>query len=265
MSEAQPVPQVTGRMFLYEKPELLTKEEHGELKVKQSDSPFAFAAKARAIPITYSEIPSAMKNFPLIFMSKEQPQMLAVTGLYDDINLFVGDDGKWEDHTYVPGYIRRYPFGLANESEGDRLAVIIDRAFDGFATNGDGAPLFKDGELTEETARLVEFCKGYEQDRSLTEQFVRVLQDNELIQAQTAQYTPIGSSDAVDFASYFSIDEKRLNELPDEKLLEIRKSGMLPLVYGMLMSMGNWRLLLQRRAKRFDLQDGAIFKPLATN
>ena len=112
MSEPQAAPQITGAMYLYEQPELLTKEQHGELSMKPLDNPFAFAAKARAIPVTMGEVPSAMKDYPIIFMSKENPQLLAVTGLFDDTNLFVGEDGKWENYRYVPGYVRRYPFGL---------------------------------------------------------------------------------------------------------------------------------------------------------
>ncbi len=264
MSEAQAVPQVTGKMFLYEKPELLMKEQHGGLTMKPAKQPYGFVAKARAIPITLNEVPAAMKDYPLIFMSQEQPQLLAVTGLYDDINLFVTEEGQWEESRYVPGYVRRYPFGLAADNEGERMAIVIDRAFEGFCDDGDVA-LFQNDELSDTSKAAVEYCKTYERDRQMTDQFAKALSDLGLVLPQTAQYTPQGKTEPVSFAQYFGIDETKLAELPDEKVLEIRKNGMLPLAYALLMSMGNWRLLLQRRAKRFNLSEDNIFQPQTVN
>lgn len=264
MSEAQAIPEISGKMFLYEKPELLAKEQHSGLSMTPVEQPFAFASKARAIPITLSEVPSAMKDYPLIFMSQDQPQLLAVTGLYDDVNLFVTEQGNWEEHRYIPGYVRRYPFGIAAEDNGERMAIVIDRAFEGFSESGD-TPLFKDGEPTEQTKAAVEYCKSYERDRQMTEQFVRVLTGLDLIRPQTAQYTPQTGGEAVSFAQYYGIDEKRLSELEDDKILDMRKNNTLPLVYAFLMSMGNWRLLLQRRAKRFNLSEADIFKEMPVN
>jgi hypothetical protein len=153
---------------------------------------------------------------------------------------------------------------LAAENNGDRMAIVIDRAFEGLSSDG-GVPLFKDGDLTEEAKSAVEYCKGYERDRQMTDQFAKTLMDLDIIQPQTAQYTPQGSTDPVSFAQYFCVDEKKLAEVPDDKLLELRKSGLLPLAYALIMSMGNWRLLLQRRARRFNLTEADIFKPQIVN
>lgn len=260
MSEAQAAPEVTGKMFLYERPELLMKEKHGNLALKPAAQPFGFAAKARAIPLTLSEIPTAMKDYPVIFLSKEQPQLLAVTGLYDDFNLFVDEQGGWEQNRYIPGYVRRYPFGLASETNGERMAIVIDRGFEGLGPDGE-TPLFNNGEPTAQTQAAIDFCKNYERDRQMTEQFVKSLNEMELIQPQTAQYTPTGATEPVNFAQYFGVDEQRLNGLDKDKVADLHSRGVLPLLYAMLMSMGNWRVLLQRRARRFNLTEENIFKP----
>jgi len=52
--------------------------------------------------------------------------------------------------------------------------------------------------------------------------------------------------------------------LSDDKILSLQKKGLLSLVYAQLMSMGNWRTLLQRRAKRFNLTEADVFKPMVT-
>ncbi len=263
MSEAEAAPTVTGRMFLYEQPELLMKENHGDLGLQAPSQPFAFAAKARAVPITLSEVPTAMKDYPLIFMTKEQPQLLAIMGLYDDVNLFVDESGNWVDQRYIPGYLRRYPFGIASESDGQRMAIVIDRAYEGLVANGE-RPLFNNGEMTQQTKDAVEFVKGYERDRVVTDQFAAKLNEYELIQSQSAHYTPTGATEPVTFAQYFGIDEDRLKALTDEQILDLQRTGLLPLIYALLMSMGNWRVLLNRRAKRFDLKEQDVFRPLVS-
>lgn len=257
MSETQSGPQLTGQMFLFQRPELLTKEQHGSLGLSAPEKRYQFCAAARAIPVTVSEIPAAIKDYPIVFMSQEQPIPLAVTGMIDDINLFVNENGDWEENRYIPGYVRRHPFGLASESSGDRMAVVLDAAFEGLKPGGD-TPLFVDGQPTDSTQAAIEFCKTFERDRLMTEEFGKRLAGFDLLQSQTAQYTPQGAEEPRTFAQYFGIDEDKFNALTDEQILEMRKSGMLAIVYAILMSLGNWRLLLQRRAKRFNLTEDQL-------
>jgi len=257
MSETQSGPQVSGKLFLFERPELMTKEQHGELALSAPAKRYQFCANVRAIPITISEIPAAMKDYPIVFMSAEQPIPLAIMGLVDDVNLFVDDNGDWEENRYLPGYVRRYPFGIAAEASGERMAIVIDAAFEGLAAGGE-TPLFENEEPASNTQAAIEFCKTYERDRLMTDEFTKRLAPYELIHGQTAQYTPQGDTEPKAFAQYFGIDEEKLNALDDEQILELRKSGMLPILYAMMMSLGNWRMLLQRRAKRFGLTETQI-------
>lgn len=259
MSETQAGPQLTGKMFLFERPELLTKEQHGGLGLVAPEKRYQFCANVRALPITVGEVPAAMKDYPIVFMSQEQPALLAITGLIDDVNLFVDEKGEWEENRYVPGYVRRHPFGLATESDGERMAVVLDAGFDGVKDGGDQA-LFENGAPTQVTESAIEFCKNYERDRVLTEEFSKRLGAYDLLRPQTAQYTPQGASEPRSFAQYVGIDEQRFNELTDEQIIEMRKSGMLPIVHALLMSLGNWRLILQRRAKRFNLTEDQILQ-----
>ncbi|MEM9013857.1 MAG: SapC family protein [Pseudomonadota bacterium] len=256
MSETEAA-QLTGSMFLFEKPELLSADAHGQLGISRPNEPHAFCAKAKAIPITVTEIPAAMKDYPVIFMSQEKPIPLAVVALGDETNLFVDEKGEWEANRYIPGYIRRYPFGLANETSGDRMAIVIDRAFEGLEPGGNIA-LFENGELSDASQQAIEFCKTFERDRKTTDEFGEHLKRFDLIAGQTAQYTPTGSTEQQPFAQYFGVDEKKLNELTDDQVLELRKMGMLPILYAMVMSMGNWRSLLSRRAVRFGLSEDQV-------
>ena len=260
MSETTGAPELTGKMFLFEQPELMNKEQHGDLGVANAEKDYTFCSKVRAIPLTVTEIPAAMKDYPVIFASIEQPLPLAVVGLIDDVNLFVDDTGRWEENCYIPGYVRRYPFGLANETGGDRMAIVIDRAYRGLSPDGE-IKLFDNGEPSQLTQNAIEFCKAFEQERQMTEQFVKQIQQYGVIQGLTAQFTPQGETQPKPFADYCGIDENKLGELSDTQFLELRGTGALPILYAMLMSMGNWRLILQRRAKRYGFSETDITTP----
>ncbi|NOX82520.1 MAG: SapC family protein [Alphaproteobacteria bacterium] len=257
MAETVESPKLTGNMFLFDSPELMNKESHGKLGFQAAEKNFSYCAKARAIPITVSEIMIAMKDYPIIFLNRENPAPLAVMGIVDEVNLFVDEDGKWETDKYIPGYVRRYPFGVASEDSGERLAIVIDTAYEGLKEGGE-FPLFENDEPSASTQQAIEFCKAFEQDRIATNGFGERLNQLELIQGQSAQFTPQGAEEQKTFAEYFGVDEKKLQELSDEQFLELRKAGILPLIYAMMISMSNWRILLQRRARRFNMTETDI-------
>ena len=254
MSQTQAAPHITGKMFLFEKPELLNIEQHRDLGVGPAPKPFQFCSKIRAVPLTISEIVEASKNYPVIFMSEQDPVPLAVVGLHSDFNLFVDDDGNWEQGAYIPGYIRRYPFALAGESGGDRMALVIDSAYEGVSANG-SLKLFDNGQMGEFVKQAMEFARVYESDKRLTEQVMAGLKEFEIIRTQTAQFTPTGGSEPRPFAQYAGVDEQKLREIPDDRFLELRRRNVLPILYAHLISLGNWRSLLMRRMRRFNLSE----------
>ena len=267
MSQTPPAaggPQLEGQMFLFQKPELLTREKHGQMGISRPDRPFAFAEGVRAVPLTISEVASAMRHFPVIFAGVQNPMPLAVLGLIDEQNLFVRDDGEWEEGVYVPGYLRRYPFALATDRQSDpqnpRMAIILDEGYDGLRQGGD-LPFFEGDQPSAAMNQAMEYCQQYERDRLVTQQFSQKLTEYDLLAEQVAQFTPDGATEARPFARYTGVEEKRLTDLPDEKFLELRKSNILPILYAQLMSMGNWRALMDRRARRYGLQGEAVLSP----
>jgi len=246
--------QISGTMFLYGQPELLNLQNHSELGVRAAQMPFGFCSKVRAIPLTISEIAEASRYYPVVFGSQEELQPLAIVGLLDDVNLFVDEDGNWDPYAYIPGYIRRYPFGLAAEAGGDRFALIIDAAFEGVHRDAD-RKLFNDGQLSELSKQALEFTKTYETNRRLTEEVMQSIKELDMITGQTAQYTPTGAMTPQPFAQYWGIDEKKLIELPDEEFLKVRRLNVLPIIYAHLLSLGNWRSLILRRMRRYKMTE----------
>ena len=84
----------------------------------------------------------------------------------------------------------------------------------------------------------------------------------ELIQGQSAHYTPQGQTEQKVFAQYFGIDENRLKDLSDDTFLELRKTGLLGIAYAQLMSLTNWRLLMQMRMNRYGMTEDKVLEPV---
>ncbi len=263
MSEVPPVadtPKIEGSMFLFREPELLTKEKFAGKGISKPDRPYAFCDSVRAVPITVTEIPMVQKNYPIIFAEPSNPMPMAVVGLVDEVNLFVDDQGNWDADTYIPGYVRRYPFALANDNNSDRMAIVVDAGYEGINDSPE-INFFENDEISEATKGAMDFCSNYERDRAITVNFAQTLAGFNLVASQVAQFTPEGG-ESQPFAQYTGVDEKLLSELEDEKFLELRKANIIPILYAQLMSMGNWRVLMDRRARRFDLQGEAVLKPM---
>jgi len=264
MSETPQAPQVTGSMLFYQRPELLNREKHGGLGMVMTERPFSFCSKARAVPINVTEVALAQKSYPIVFTARENPVMLAVLGVIDDVNLFVDDKGMWDANVYVPAYVRRYPFAVANENGGDRFAVVIDAAHDGFV-NGGGQALFESDQPADGTVKAIDFCKMFENERVMTQRSMEVLQKHDLLAPQQANFTPDGSTEQVPFADYWGIDAERLGKLADDQIVELWKTGLLPVIFAHLMSFSNWQSLMNRRALRFGLTQANLAKPLNIN
>ncbi len=254
MSQTAQQIQISGTMFLYQRPELLNSQAHGDLGVRAAPKPYQFCASARAIPLTISEVAEASRHFPVVFSSMEDLQPLAIVGLLDDVNLFVDENGNWDPYAYVPGYIRRYPFGLASEQGGDRFALVIDAGFEGIDRNAD-RKFFAGGELSDLSKQAMEYTRTYEADRRLTEQVMKQVKEFNLVTGQSAQYTPPGSLEPQPFANYLGVDETKLANLSDEDFLKIRRLNILPVLYAHLLSLGNWRNLILRRMRRFNMTE----------
>lgn len=246
------VPQLSGELMLYSKPEPLSKEMHGELGVKQTDTPFAFAASAHVAPLTVTEFALSALSFPVIFVG-DAHQPVAVLGLNSGDNLFVNDRGVWDFDAYVPAYMRRYPFVLAEDRAAERMIVCIDRAAPMIGEKPD-APFFEKGEPTDLTKNAIEFCNNFETERQRTESFVQLLTDLDLFEVKEASYTPRNPdgtpAEPQRIADYFAVSEEKLGKLAPEKLAELRDNGALGQIYAHLTSLIGWDRLIVKAMNR---------------
>jgi len=232
----------------YEKPVLLDRERHKHLRVRTS-SDFAFARKANSVYLAGVEFNEAMKEYAIVFTRGAAGRVVpvAMLGLRVRENLFVGDDAQWTAQ-YIPAFVRRYPFVLA-QLGGDQLGVCIDEAYKGFNSK-EGEALFDEkGANTPFLANAVEFLQRYQAEFARTEVFCQRLEQAGLLKEMNAQaQTSDGRSFTVN--GIYVVDEPKLMALPDAVALSFFRLGELHLVSMHLASLSNMKTLVDRMAKR---------------
>ena len=237
-----------GQKLFYKQPELLNHEAHGSLGLRLPQRPFEFARKSRALPLTLNEIPSAQKHFPVIFSDLDNPVPLAVVGTLDDVNLFIDDQGQWESETYIPAYVRCYPFALAARSD-DEFAVVIDRAAESISDSPEQPFFGDDSKVTPETQALIDFCGRYDAESKRTAQFGQRLKELGLLVGQQVSRKTV-EGEEVPVANYVAVDSEKLNDLDDAVVKELFDQGFLAGVFAHLFSLENWHVMIKRMSAR---------------
>ncbi len=225
---------------LYARVRPIDPQRHEQFAVLETRD-FKFAAKTRAVPITGAEFPVAAREYPIVFVTKPSPMAAVLVGLRADENLYVGDDGKWRQGAYMPAYLRRYPFLIAQSNDGQRLILCIDEGSPLVSTQ-QGMRFFENGKKSAYLDRMLQLGADIHRDQVRTAQIVKLLGDLGLLIERRIE-AKLASGETVGFQGFGIVDERKLNELPDDKFLELRKSGGLGLVYLHLVSFANLRHL----------------------
>lgn len=237
MSNAQ-----TTTAFFYKQPVVLDREQHKGLRVRNGDA--RFASNNQAVPLLVTEFPEACLEYPIVFSKGNQGQWLALalTGLTADSNAFVDDKGAWNAR-YVPASVRRYPFILA-EGEGDQLSLAADLSAPQLGQEGE--PLFDEkGEPTELVRNVMNLLGEFQGQAKLTEAVAQKLEEAQLLIQQNLEVRLGDGRNAV-VEGVWIVDENKLRELPDDKILAWFKGGELTAIHAQMLSLRNLVPLLER-------------------
>ncbi len=229
----------------------LSSIEHAKWKAKPSDAA-PFLSKHHAIPLTIDEFASAQRFYPIIFSAGDNPVPLALMALNEGINTFIDDEGKLIGETYVPAYIRRYPFLLARlREDSDELSLCFDPTGDTLGEFEDGEALFTpEGNPTEATQAILQFCEQFEQAGQRTTAFMKELSDAKLLMDGEVSIQPEGSEAPFIYRGFQMVNEEKLRELKGDQLRRMMKSGLLPLVHAHLFSLGVMREIFGRQIQQ---------------
>jgi hypothetical protein len=225
-------------MLFYDKIVPLNRDRHRKLRVRTAQDKARYAAATHYVPIAGTEFYQAARDYAVLFAGGEgEGGPIALLGMREGENLFVEDDGGWAAGSYVPAFVRRYPFILAR-GDGGNFTVCIDEQFSGFGET-EGDLLFDDdGKDTAYLARTVEFLNRFAAEMERTQAFVRRLTELELLVTRNLRITD-GKGRNFLLNDFRIVDESRLGSLDDATLGELHRQGWLGWIYAHLISLGN--------------------------
>ncbi len=228
--------------------EPLSSDTHANYKVRTQDSA-PFLVGQHAIPITVDEFPLVQRHMPIVFSIGDDAIPLALMGLNEGVNVFVGDDGKLTENTfYVPAYVRRYPYMLARlHPDAQELSLCFDPTSEAVGEFEDGDALFADGQPTEVTQNILAFNESFEQAGARTQNFMKELRELDLLMDGEVSIQPDGAEQPFIYRGFQMVNEEKLIEARGDTLRKMSKSGMLPLLYAHLFSLSLMRDLFGRQ------------------
>lgn len=226
----------------------LSSEEHADWRIRPADSA-PFLANQHAVPLTVEEFPLVARRMPIVFAVGDDPVPLALMGLNEGVNVFMDAQGKLlDDETYVPAYVRRYPYLLAKlRPEADELSLCFDPSSETIGAFDEGEKLFENGEPTEMTKAILSFAEQFEQAGQKTAAFVKEIRDLGLMIDGEVSIQPDGAAQPFIYRGFQMVDEAKLNELRGDQLRKMVQSGMLPLIYAHLFSLSLMSTLFQKQ------------------
>ena len=226
----------------------LNSRDHGTWHARTVDKA-AWIGGQHAIPLTVDEFSQAQRNFPIVFSAGETPVPLALMGLNEGVNVFFDAEGTLVDDSYVPAYIRRYPFLLAKlKSDAEEMSLCFDPSSDLLGEFDEGQALFADGQPSEHTKSLLGFCEQFEQAGARTQAFMEeITSAGLLMEGEVA----IQQNDKPDqpyiYRGFRMINQDKLRELDAEKIKTWNEIGLLPLVYAHLFSLDLMRVIFAKQ------------------
>jgi hypothetical protein len=238
-------PEATLPLF-YKSVAPLSSQTHATFGLKPREN-LAFTKNTHAIPVTVDEFALCQRSFPIVFGLGEAAAPLALLGLQEGNNLYVDANGNWDVAAYVPAFVRRYPFMLARLSPDTQdLSLCFDDTSEQLAA-GEGEPLFVDGQPSETTKAVLNFCEQFEQAVGRTRMFIDDLTKLNLLMDGEVTIQREGLAEPAVYRGFRMVDENRLQNLRGDQARKLVQNGMMGLIYAHLFSLSLISPLFERQ------------------
>ena len=251
-----------AEVLFYENPVPLNRAAHKDLRLKGMPN-LKFAMNVHSVPLTGVEFGVAARDLLIVFAGNDVNDAgpIALLGLRQDENLFIDADGQWAPNTYIPAFVRRYPFVLAEKpagQEGEDLTVFLDERYEGFGTT-EGERLFKeDGTDTELLSNAVKFLGEFQQNIQRTRWFIEQLRKHDLLEPRNIRLQRNGTDGAearsINLNGLFVVNEDKLRALDANTAHEFMREGVFGWIYAHLLSLANIDRLTQRLSAREQVE-----------
>lgn len=225
---------------MYKNLQPINKTEDKNKSIKEIKD-FSYAKEQISAPITVAEFYEACKDYPIVFAKDANNSWMATAmlGFKEKENLFIDEKGMWEKQRYVPAHIRRYPFIYVNNENNDQLTLGVEAEFKSEAKEDETRKLFlEDGNNSQFLNSILGFLNQFHADAQATAQFIKQLEDWELLEEKVANITtPEGKNYTIN--GFYVVNEEKLKHLSNKKKDAICKKNVTPLITAHLISLSN--------------------------
>jgi hypothetical protein len=221
----------------------LSPELHKHFKI-DTDRIEAQGAHERLVPVVIAEFSKLVVQYPVVFTkSEESGEFLcaAVLGFEPKENLFWQE--SWRG-IYTPLNVLRQPFFVGNEI-GDNVVCIDEHAKSVSLDRGE-ALFDEEGRETTFLADIKKMLAQLLNAEEETKKFIRVLLSYDLLVAMPLEIT-FANGEARSIRGFYTIDEAKLNNLTEEKLVSLQQAKYLSPIYIMIASLGHFYSLIQMK------------------
>jgi hypothetical protein len=223
------------------------KDLHKNLKIATKRG-LEHIANQHIAPITAREYSKAANSFPIFLVKQPEAtryHSIVMLGLEAGENLYYKDE-RWNG-TYLPQGVSMMPFGLGVDPDKEKtLTTYIDVESEYVGEDKENALFDDEGNDTEFYKSVQNSLGRLYENETMTEKFMEELSKNDLLQ-ELELHINFSTGENKKLVGLFGIDEKKLQDLSDDKVLDFHKRGIFIPIHAMLGSIGQINKLAQLR------------------
>lgn len=230
---------------------LLNNIAHKDLRIIR-DNRLQYGDSEMSVVTFPQEFRAIQNEYPIFFQKNNETGKfipIALTGLRQNENLFLSDDG-W-DAQYIPASIKRRPFLIGvqppkpgQEEQASRM-VYVDMDSPRIS-DSQGEPVFlPHGGYSPYLESVVDLLEYIQYGTELNEQFIQALLANELLEIVTLEIT-LKNGEHNNLAGMYTINEEKIAALSGAVVAELHNKGFIEYIYMVLASHSNMLKLIAR-------------------
>jgi hypothetical protein len=220
------------------------------VRLTESGMAPAFSLNLHAVPLGASEFAAALRDYPIVFRRREQDggfEAMAILGMQEGQNLFVMPDGRWDRRTYMPVYVRRYPFCMVDvaggSGSGERMICV-----DPQAVAPDGERMFDEAGVALPHWTVFErLLNEYQDELARAHRLGTTLHELQVL-APFSLRADLSSGFSLSLDGMYRVDRNKLGALDAQPLRSLIAGGEMEWIYAHLMSQENFLRLMARRS-----------------
>ena len=245
LTEAVPAPPPPAMPLFFNRVVGVNPGAHGSKRLNRAAG-YGFSRGAQSVPLGLGEFDVASQHYPIVFATGATPTPLALLGLGEGSNLFLESDGGWRKDSYIPAYVRAFPFVFIEEPGSGTVYVGME-ADAACITDDEGEAMFEDGKPTPVLTESINFSVAFRDNLSAANAFGRALEAQGLLQEEEATVS-FAAGGGTRIRGFKILKPERIEGISDETFIDWRHRGWIGPLYAHLHSSSRWGRLIELAA-----------------